>query len=363
MLLTVLSMNAKADLSYWGQQLKLKGSTVYSHVKQLEQKYGIRYFAELDVGKLGYLNYMALIKFGNEKPPIDQLKAILENEPRVQFSIATVGMYDLVIHFLAENNDIAADFVYRLRNHEVLRTYPSTWYISPLYMGYGCFPIREKFFELLKDKIWIKTKDNLQRLPGQLTQKQYYVLMELSRNGVKEFSEIDKKYAFGGEGAGYVYHRLKDDGIIKRITITMNKLPTKYLALITMSKLDSKKFAESRRELMLDILKKNPLGVDKYALVADSGIPDGVVFIHSVYATENLNGIEESLQKSVAGTAINSLVATDVLCGAVCHRIFDKTYTNQYKILIRDHGVKEIPQHNYDKTERISNNKNADIKN
>ncbi|MDE1825804.1 MAG: AsnC family transcriptional regulator [Candidatus Micrarchaeota archaeon] len=54
-LLTVLSMNARADLAHYGRQLGMKPEEAYRRVKNLEKRFGITYITEIDVEKLGYL--------------------------------------------------------------------------------------------------------------------------------------------------------------------------------------------------------------------------------------------------------------------------------------------------------------------
>src|SRR5208337_727513 len=101
-LLTALSMNARASFSAIGRLSGLSPSAAYARVKKLEKRYGIRYTAEIDLDKLGYMTHLVLIKFQKDVPGLESLKAAVEKHPRIQLAFMTKGEYDLVIFLLAE---------------------------------------------------------------------------------------------------------------------------------------------------------------------------------------------------------------------------------------------------------------------
>ena len=67
-ILTTLSMNGRATLKFIGKQIGLTKHPTYRRVRQIEEKYGIKYIAEIDVKKLGYLSFLVLIKFLGKIP-------------------------------------------------------------------------------------------------------------------------------------------------------------------------------------------------------------------------------------------------------------------------------------------------------
>ena len=101
-LLTVMSMNARADMSYFGKQVGLTASATYSRVKHLEKRYGIKYLPEIDIRKLGYLTYLIFVKFTEKAPNSEILRKELEKQPAIQVAMLTQGRYDLVMYVLIQ---------------------------------------------------------------------------------------------------------------------------------------------------------------------------------------------------------------------------------------------------------------------
>ncbi len=214
MLLRALSMNGRISMSVLGKMIGLKETAVSLQVKKLEKRYGIKYLAEIDVTKFGYTQFLVTVKFLGDSPKIEVLREILSKDARVQLGLMTKGDFNLVIYALAKDSAEINTVVARLREKI---NYRSIWITSPLQEGYGFVPLRPEFLDLLKDK---------------LLTREYAILKELTDNGKIDFSEIDRKYGFDKGRSQYSYYKLKEQGIIKRITISMQNLSIKYVGII-----------------------------------------------------------------------------------------------------------------------------------
>ena len=273
-LLTALSMNGRISLPALGKMLGLSVNATAWQVKSIVRRYGIRYIPEINVRKFGYIQFMITVKFLSSVPPIDKLKSVASAEPRVQLAMLTGGEFDLVIYALARNVEEATDMIVNLRSG--LSTYDSTWNSIPIYDDYGFIPLREKFIELMKES-------------GALLDREYAILKELSRDASIEFSKIDKKYGFDGGRSSYNYYRLRSEGKIRRVTITMQKLPMKYVGIILENIVNKSKFIAHRTASLSNIINETKMPTDKYLSVYDTTTPDGSIFFVPVFEYDELD--------------------------------------------------------------------------
>jgi DNA-binding Lrp family transcriptional regulator len=244
-LLRYLSMNARAPLSSIGKVVGLSDSAVSYQIKKLERKYGIMYLTEIDVEKLGYVDYMALIKFSSKQPSFKEIREATEKEPMIQLVMTTKGDYDLVIHFLAKIGRKTREGIYSLRA-KLFLDYDAEWCITPFYMHYGHIPVRDKFFDILKEDVWIKTKETRRRPEGKITARQLNVLRALNKNGAVDFATIDADCGFDRGASQYTYHQLREKGVIIRSTISMLNLPIKYNMMVLIEGINQKEWEADR---------------------------------------------------------------------------------------------------------------------
>ena len=110
---------------------------------------------------------------------------------------------------------------------------------------YGYVPLRDEFFELLKSRVWQRTKETPRPSRGQLLKSEYAVLRELNSSGEASFSKIDKKYDLNKGNARYTYEKLKerrkytyeeiaDKKVLLRNTLTMDNLAVRYNTILIM---------------------------------------------------------------------------------------------------------------------------------
>ncbi len=352
-LLTILSMNARATLTFLGKPLGLKPSATYYRVKQLEKAYGLQYTIDINTEKLGFLDYIAFVKFEEEMPSIEEIRDTLSGFPEVQLALSTTGDYDLIIYFVSSSNDNAANFLYRVRTTDVLGTYKSKWFVSTFYISYGFAPLRDEFFDLLKAKVWVRSKENPRPGAGEITQREFDVLRELNKSGTVEFTDIDSRYSYDKGSSQYTYHKLKERGIIRRPTMTMQRLPIKYSAALMADMLNGSEFSKSRPQLLLDIIEEFDSLTNKYCMVGDVGMPDGILFLFPVFGDGDVSKIYEEIKEHVKGIKLNALTVTGAIVGKLGFRRFDNAYSRQLNTLIVEHHMGEAREKmDYEETGR-----------
>lgn len=350
-ILTILSMNGRASLKLISKITNLSKATAYSKIKRLEDNYGIRYFADIDAERLGYFRYLIFVKFRGNVPDAEEIKSIVSDEPHIQFAALTSGKYDLVLHVLSESQRDMAYFLHQLRAETKLSRYPSLWYTTPYYSRKHIFPLRSEFFKLLKGKIWKRTAEKPRPESGDLTEREYNVLFELSEDGSKNFIDIDKKYSYGNGTARYTYLKLKERGILSSITVTLEKLPIKYAAMLFLEHIEMDKFRKTRQNLLMEAIKDNKL-TNKYTLTGNIDAPHSYLLVMPVFDENDLISTEEYLKKDIGGIQLSKIILIKNIIGYLCYRRLDNTYTNQYRLLVEEYKmIKPSRQISYEEKE------------
>ncbi len=332
-ILTALSMNGRMPISVLGKMVGLKETATASQVRKLERKYGIKYITEIDVTKFGYVKFLVTVKFLDTEPKIEYLKKLFIEDPRIQLVLMTKGDFNLVIYFLAKSNEVAL-FIAKLRERIPHR---SIWISTPIDETYGFIPMREEFLDLLKDKM--------------LT-REYSLLKEILNNGKIDFSEIDRKHGFDAGRSQYSYYKLREQNIIKRVTISLESLPIKYVGIIVGTVVDRNRFMENRKEILLDIIKETKNSINAYILADDIISPDGAIVYMPVFKNGDLESTIDILSDQKYGIRAKALLVSSILLGNFCYRRFDNAYSIQTEVLIKQYGLKPPTKINYNETGR-----------
>ena len=338
-ILMILSMNARASLSFIGKKIGLTPAAVYNRVKQLEKIYHINYTIELNLDKLGYNELIVFVKFLNKKPTADDIKKATINVPNVQLVATLNGKYDLLIYLLAKGNENISTIVNLIRDNDRLSTYQTEWYISYFYGHYNFVVLRDEFIDVLKNE---------------LKEREYYLLKEFNTNSNTTFTDIDKKYGLEKGRTDYAYYGLKGSGVLKRSTINIQNNQTHYLGLVCASITKADKFIKNRKLLLSDIISDAEGVLSKYVLAGDIGIPKGVALIVPIFKNGDLEIAKEQLNHLDLGATIETSIITNVILGSFCFRKFDSTYTKQYDALVKDYKIQERPIINYDEPSKKS---------
>ncbi|MDE1825422.1 MAG: hypothetical protein KGH61_02990 [Candidatus Micrarchaeota archaeon] len=345
-ILTNLSMNGRISRNKIAQRLGLKRTAAEYQIKKVEQKYGIEYLAEIDVNKLGYLEFIILIKFDGKIPEREEIKMV-EKEPIVQFCATLKGEYDLMLYVLTEN-----DFEHANNRIEDLRStiftrFSAKWYVKLAYSRYGYIPLREKFFDLVKMRVWNRTKENPRLRSGELLFRDYILLKELSLNGIEQFTVIDSKNALSRGNSQYAYYKLFEKGIIKRTTINMRDCAVKNNAMILMKRINMQKFGKTRANYRMNAIVDTDTPTNRYSVTIDIWDPDGGIRIAPLYKNQSVEMLIEELRNKTKGAEYSSLIISEILVGKICYRRFDNRYSRYYESLIKSGAIENSQYEDY----------------
>lgn len=343
-ILQLLSMDSALTYSSIAERLDLSLSKTIYAVKKLEKEYRIKYTLELRPETFGFSRYMIMAKFGSRLPEFDKLKRLMEENPIVQYAVLAEGDYNLIIYVLAESNSKLEDFIYSIRSNPIFKTAPGMWYVSYLIEPYGWYiPFRDEFFDMLKERVWHRTKEQPRREKGQFLETEYAALKELNANARKEFSSIEKKYGLSAGSVDYAYHKLVTNGTIKRATITMGNPNATFTVFIYLKQWNINLFNEARVKYLQSIIEETYNPSNKFIYVADSSSPYGITLIAHIYDNGELENIIKYFQKDVKGLKVKKAIITSALVGSLGTRKFDMKESDSYSLIKElEHKSKNI---------------------
>lgn len=338
-------MNGRMPMPSLAKKLGLSVTATRYQVNKVEEKYGIRYIAEIDFGRIiGYTTYVAFVKFVDKVPNVEDIRTAMQDEPSISAAALISGTYDLAIFLIITDNQQLLNLINKLRTQTTLKDYESLWYFSLRYNTYNFIPARAKFFDLLEEKVWKKTTEQPRPRGGELNYREFIVLKELTNNGKINFSEIDKKYEWDSGASQYTFHKLTEEGTIVRTTITMEKLPIKYNALFIANILDDEKFLKARPHRLQKIITDNNALINKYVFVATIGTPYSQIYICPILQDDDLIGYKNEMQEINKGSSINMSIITNMLVGNLCYRSLDNMYSYPYQTLANEYKMPQPKQ-------------------
>ena len=334
-ILTEISMDSKASSYSISKKLDLNPNTVEYRIKKLERLYSIRYTIELRPGTFGFERYFITIRFIRGAPSQEDMEKLFSSEPRIQFVASLSGHYSVLIYLLAENNVTLENLIYEMRSNPIFSNCKAIWnigYTSESETWY--IPFRDEFFNLMKEKVWHRSRETPRRAKDQLLESEYAVMKELNHDASIKFSDIDRLYNLKSGNAYYTFDRLLERKTIKRPTIAMGYLPMRYVAFFYVVQKDISLFNRYRKEYLRTVIEESLHPCDKYAQVEDVSAPYGFLLLAPIFDEGEL----EKLQGEVAGTARGSEVRTSlitrVLVGSLGYRRFKMSESMTYKRLM-----------------------------
>jgi len=354
-ILTALSMNGRMEIPYMKKIMSIQSNNIRYRIERLEKKFGIKYFAVIEPDKLGYEEHIAFVKFRDKLPDINVIKKSLENNSYVQFASLTTGKYDMILYFLTEKEYTPKREVIRSLKHEIFQNYNSEWYTSPFYRNYGYIQIKSLFFDnILKERVWFRSKEESRPQKNQITNREYAVLKELSFDGKRELSKIDKDYGFDPGRSNYTYNQLKQKKTIYRISISMQKIPIKYVAIIQANIINSKDFVNKGRQKLLENMLEIDYGLtNKYVLQGDFDTPHGIIFFAPITQDKQLEDIRKKLE-NIDGIELNIIISSHIISGSLCYRRYDNLHNPIFDVLKNEYGKKfEEQRIKYEQSEKI----------
>ncbi len=332
-ILMALSMNARMPIPRMSKLVGLSEQTLYSRIKYLEDKLGIKYILEIDTNNLGYIPYLVFIKFEGATPTKKELEDILMGEDKVQFAAVVKGEYDLIIYLIDDGPLKAQEDLLRLRLKDALDRYKAFITLTEFAQIYPFMPLKDAFItKILSDRIWHKSKEFPRPEKTQLRRRELLLLSELNNNSTCEFLQIDKKHDLNKGTARYTYNSLVERGIILRPTITITKLPIKYVGIILLIDTDFRSIKENRYKFLFEYIEYGSV-VNKYCLGGNTGAQVGATLFLPVFEDGELQQAVEQIDKKLPGNIVSSSIVTDTLVGSLCYRRFDNAYTRAYRVL------------------------------
>ncbi len=344
-ILRALSMNARITVPELAKVTGLGNTAVNYHLRNLERKYDIKYILELDIEKFGYINYIAFVKFKDKRPTYEEMKKQLEAIPYVQVAMTTKGTYDMVIFLVVKSINKARFDLYNIVG-SVFANYDIEWNMIPAYNTFGFIPLRDKFFDVLKEKVWTRTKERPRPAHDEITDMEYNVLKAMNNNATADFVSIDKEIGADNGRSNYAYHQLTRKEVIKRATVSMVDPHSKFNLLLLLNVENSENFSKTGKNLLMEIIKENNI-CDKYSFACDVTSPYGEFLVTQVLKESTV--APEQLIQVINGAKIDALIVIDILIGHLNHRLFDKVQTSQYELLISEYrcNPKEIEKASY----------------
>ena len=347
-ILMILSMNARATMPFIAKMTGLSTSAARYKVKSLERRFGIKYILEVDIEKLGYIPYLLLIKFQEDVPSTDMLREVFGKRPEIQFASITKGDYDVLIYILGEDPIKTWDNLWLIRTETALRKYRSLWYLIPFGQVYSFVPIREEFIsKLLKRKDPVPYNKTSNQKDTKIKSRELIMLSELSKNSKENFSDIDKKQNLATNSARYTYQELKNKHILIRSTITLQKLPIKYIGVLLFQTFDAVESNKTRANVLSEAIKYGPV-LNKYILLGNIGNPDGSMVFFPIIGYNDLERTQKIFENISGGTTIKNLIIISTLIGSLCYRRFDNRYSRQYELLLTYKKVGKTKENSYE---------------
>ncbi|MDE1856361.1 MAG: hypothetical protein KGH49_03975, partial [Candidatus Micrarchaeota archaeon] len=270
-----------------------------------------------------------------------------ENEPSIQFCATLKGEYDLLLYIIADKDLGITDVILDRIVKNALPNYTLTWHIKIALDLYNFIPIRELFFDMLKERVWRRSKDNPRPLPRNIKLRDYLLLKELNLNSIESFRHIDVKHNLDYGNSRYSYFDLQNKKIISRPTINMTKLPLKYNAIVEMTVLQRTEFEKTRNYYRAEVVKDTKYPINKYALSCSIRDPNGVILIMPIIENDWLENTMANLENKVKGVRFTASIITSILIGDLCYRLFDNLHSLQYRNLVESSNLQKTDITNY----------------
>lgn len=333
-ILMSLSMNARLPVSRIAELAGINEQTAYSRIRALEKRFGINYLLEVDVETLGFTKYLIFVKFEGELPPLEELEKAFTAEPKIQFAVVTKGDYDIVAYLLDENSFKAEDDLWKIMSETPLSKYNAKWHMIPFGQTYSFVPMRQDFIEsILVQRQWHRRRFVIITPTREdILKREYLLLKELNKNASMDFSEIDNKYRFGSGASRYTYQQLVSEGIIARPTVTLTKLPLKYIGILQTETVNPGEVSRDRYRLLNEELEYGSIA-NKYALIGNTSMPESLTLFVPITSNYEIEDTSAQL-RLIKGTITRSMIISKVLVGSLCYRRFDNMHTAQYQRLL-----------------------------
>ncbi len=208
-----LSEDSRISVTDMAKKLQCSRITAAKTIKELIEKYEIKFRIEIDEDKLGLSQRHLLILKTEKKPSVEDLKDLFSDDRYVNCALLCKGDFDIVLHVVSGN---PMDYIVwesllpgKLADYGV-EIYPSELMLT----NFGYFPI---------------SSATISGMAQNINEKDKALLALLSEDSRMEISEIASKLGMGRTTIHYRIHTLVKSGIIKRFTVSVNKPTPEYI--------------------------------------------------------------------------------------------------------------------------------------
>lgn len=333
-ILKCITQNARMTRARIGELAGISARSADTRLRRIERNYGIKYRCKYDHTKLGYSSHLLLVRSDKEPPPREEMINALSGNPRIQFAAVTKGRYSIIMYLLAENTEAIDKLIRAIRKSEPFINFSSRWYVTPASLSYSSMPLRDTFFDLIKERVWRRSREIPRRELGMFLASEYAVMRELNTDASQPFSSIDKKHGLKQGNARHSYEHLIKSGFL-RPTASLTNIPVKYNGIIILRIINQKGFLDRRNLVLRHICDDENMVPNRFSYIADLYTPDGIIFIMPVFRDGELESEATRLQNLAGGSSTESIVITDVLIGELNYSKIDRQHTEQYDALVR----------------------------
>jgi DNA-binding Lrp family transcriptional regulator len=157
------------------------------------------------------------------------------------------------------------------------------------------------------------------------------VLKELNDNGREDFTDVDRRCGLNEGTSYYTFHKLSDERLIWRMTLSMERLPIKYTAAFVVRQTVMHGFEHARSDYVFQFIKNVSTTTNRYVLAGDIGSPYGTFYLAPAYSEQQIELLKEE-SMSVWGRfgKLETAIVTNILVGSLGFRNIDYRETHQY---------------------------------
>ena len=113
----------------------------------------------------------------------------------------------------------------------------------------------------------------------------------------------------------------------------MQNINSKFDVMFLLSYENYNEWAPYREKLLIEIIEEKN-HYDTCSFTCDTMSPRGILLITHIKKNENLEEKVEKLSNKIKGMRFNTLIITNPVLGLTNNRLYDKTQSRQYEVLI-----------------------------
>ncbi len=250
-----LYINSRVPVSTLARTLGISHQTVSKYIRELEEKYMLKYTLDIDFSKLGFSEHRIIAIKLDMIPDKEKLIERIKSYPFVQNAYLGKGDFDVIIHTLAPQNKNYTGWEYTMRI-ELNRYKPKIESGTIDNFVEGFLPINK----------------NMIKINDKLTKNEKIILSLLIENSRISLKELVKQSKLTQMKVIYNIQKLKNDGIIKNFTTIIQRPDKNFFLFFGVSIVPNEKHHDNfLKPFMSNII----LEEDKSNITADYSVIAG----------------------------------------------------------------------------------------